>query len=94
MYKSHESKGKFLYVDFTSIGSGLKFMEGTNGFEVAGRDKKFYPADAKISGKRIRLYSNYVESPRHVRYGWKDWTIGTLFNKEGLPASSFSSINQ
>ena len=94
MYKSHESKGKFLYVDFTSIGSGLKFMEGTNGFEVAGTDNKFYPADAKISGKRIRLYSNYVENPRHVRYGWKDWTIGTLFNKEGLPASSFSSINQ
>lgn len=36
--------------------------------------------------------SKKVMSPAHVRYGWKNWFAGTLFNSEGLPASSFSSM--
>ena len=90
-YKSHQSKGRYLYVDFDSVGSGLDFIGGKNGFEIAGKDNKFYPATAKIINNRIRLYSKNVKRPINVRYGWKNWTVGTLFNKEGLPASSFSS---
>ena len=90
-YKSHQPKGRYLYVDFDSVGSGLDFIGGENGFEIAGEDKKFYPATAKIVSNRIRLYSKDVKRPINVRYGWKNWTVGTLFNKEGLPASSFSS---
>ena len=92
-YKSHQAKGRYLYVDFDSVGSGLDFIGGKNGFEIAGKDNKFYPATAKIINNRIRLYSKNVKRPINVRYGWKNWTVGTLFNKEGLPASSFSSIN-
>jgi len=91
-YKSHQAKGRYLYVDFDSVGSGLDFMGGENGFEIAGKDNQFYPATAKIIDNRIRLYSRDVKRPTSVRYGWKNWTVGTLFNKEGLPASSFSSI--
>ena len=91
-YKSHQPKGRYLYVDFDSVGSGLDFIGGENGFEIAGEDKKFYPATAKIVSNRIRLYSKDVKRPINVRYGWKNWTVGTLFNKEGLPASSFSSF--
>ena len=90
-YKSHQAKGRYLYVDFDSVGSGLDFIGGENGFEIAGKDNKFYPATAKIINNRIRLYSKNVKRPINVRYGWKNWTVGTLFNKEGLPASSFSS---
>ena len=90
-YKSHQPKGRYLYVDFDSVGSGLDFIGGENGFEIAGEDKKFYPATAKIVSNKIRLYSEDVRRPTNVRYGWKNWTVGTLFNKEGLPASSFSS---
>jgi sialate O-acetylesterase len=42
---------------------------------------------------KIRVSSIEVTDPKHVRYGWKNWTVGTLFNKEGLPASSFNSID-
>ena len=90
-YKSHQAKGRYLYVDFDSVGSGLDFIGGKNGFEIAGKDNQFYPATAKIINNRIRLYSKNVKRPINVRYGWKNWTVGTLFNKQGLPASSFSS---
>ena len=92
-YKSHQANSRYLYVDFDSVGSGLDFIGGENGFEIAGKDNNFYPATAKIINNRIRLYSKNVKRPINVRYGWKNWTVGTLFNKEGLPASSFSSIN-
>ena len=90
-YKSNQAKGRYLYVDFDSVGSGLDFIGDENGFEIAGKDNVFYPAAAKIVNNRIRLYSEDVKRPVNVRYGWKNWTVGTLFNKEGLPASSFSS---
>ena len=93
MYKNHYVDGKFIYVDFNSKGSGLKFINGKNGFEISGKDNKFYPAIAEIVDNKIRIYSNQVKTPENVRYGWKNWTIGTLFNMEGLPASSFNSIN-
>ena len=93
LYKNHEVKGNFLYVDFDSKGYGLKFINGKNGFEIAGTDNEFYPATAEIVDNKIRVYSENVRKPKNVRYGWKNWTVGTLFNKEGLPASSFSSIN-
>ena len=92
-YKSHQPKGRYLYVNFDSVGSGLDFVGGKNGFEIAGKDNQFYPAIAKIINNRIRLFSKDVKKPINVRYGWKNWTVGTLFNKEKLPASSFSSIN-
>ena len=90
-YKGHQPKGRYLYVNFDSVGSGLDFVGGENGFEIAGKDHVFYPATPKIINNRIRLYSKDVKRPINVRYGWKNWTVGTLFNKEGLPASSFSS---
>ena len=93
IYKNHTISGKFLYVDFNSKGSGLKFINGKNGFEISGEDNKFYEAIAEIVDNKIRIYSNQVKNPKNIRYGWKNWTVGSLFNKEGLPASSFNSIN-
>ena len=41
-YKSHQAKGRYLYVDFDSVGSGLDFIGGENGFEIAGNNNVFY----------------------------------------------------
>jgi sialate O-acetylesterase len=35
--------------------------------------------------------SSKVKQPVHLRFGWTDTATPNLFNKEGLPASSFSS---
>lgn len=58
-------------------------------FEIAGEDQRFYPAAAKISKNKITLQSDKVASPVAVRYAYKEWVVGELYNNDGLPASSF-----
>ena len=93
VYKSHQTNGNYLTVDFSSKGSGLDFKGDNHDFEIAGEDNEFYDAHAKIINNKLRLHSKNVKKPIHVRYGWKNWTVGTLVNKEGLPASSFTTID-
>ena len=92
LYKNHVSKGSRIEVYFDHIANGLVSNGKLTGFEVAGKDRVFHPALAKISKNKIVVSSNKVIKPVHVRYGWKNWFVGTLFNSEGLPASSFSSL--
>jgi sialate O-acetylesterase len=58
-------------------------------FEIAGEDKKFYPAKVKITGTGITVVSDSVKAPVAVRYAYKDWVVGDLYNTEGLPAAPF-----
>jgi len=60
-------------------------------FEVAGANKRFFPAQAFITNTGITLFSPSVNEPVAVRYAFRDFIIGDLFNTEGLPASSFRS---
>lgn len=62
-------------------------------FEIAGEDKVFHAASAKITGTGVRVWSDEVKNPVAVRYAFKDWFTGELFNTEGLPASSFRTDN-
>ena len=47
----------------------------------------------EIIDNKVRVSSSMIKYPKHLRYGWKNWTVGTLFNKEGLPVSSFNFID-
>ncbi len=58
-------------------------------FEVAGPDRTFYPAVAKIDGETVVLKSKQVKHPVAVRFGWSNTANPNLVNKAGLPASSF-----
>ena len=49
------------------------------------------PASAKILGDKIEVFAADVLEPKYVRYAWRDNIVGTLFNTEGLPASSFTT---
>ena len=51
-----------------------------------------FAAIPKIINNKVRVFSNKVINPKHIRYGWKNWVMGSLFNKENLPASSFNSL--
>ncbi len=92
LYKSHVRKGSRIEVSFDYVADGLVSDGPLTGFEIAGNDGVFYPAKALITDDKIIVFSKKVMSPAHVRYGWKNWFVGTLFNSEGLPASSFSSM--
>jgi sialate O-acetylesterase len=90
LYKSFKTKGNKIIVSFSHVGSGLYAKNGgLKLFEVAGGDGVFVPALATIKGDKVELYSPAVKKPLHARYAWKNYMVPDLFNKEGLPASSF-----
>ena len=64
------------------------------GFEVAGTDRNFVPAQARIDGNSVVVSSAAVTEPVYVRYGWANSPQCNLFNGEGLPASPFTSVEE
>jgi sialate O-acetylesterase len=90
LYESHKVEGTMVRVRFTHAG-GLKAMNGgaVEGFAVAGADKKFVWAKAKIEGDSVVVWSDSVASPVAVRYAWADNPAANLYNGTGLPASPF-----
>lgn len=80
-----------LQVEFDGA-AGLTARGGAPaGFEVAGADQVFAPAEATIHGDTISVHSSTVSSPMYVRYAWKNFPDANLYNKQGLPASPFTS---
>ena len=72
---------------------GLMAKDGpVTGFEVAGADKHFVAATARIEGTTVVASSPQAPRPLYVRYGWANSPQCNLFNGSGLPASPFTSI--
>ncbi len=72
--------------------NGLTAKDGTLvGFEIAGADGKYSPADAKIEGTSVVVSSSAVPLPVSVRYAWAANPTCNLYNGEGLPASPFQA---
>jgi sialate O-acetylesterase len=89
-YKSLAIKGDKAILSFDNVGSGLASKDGElKGFAIAGADQKFVWAKAEIDGNKIIVQSPDVPSPVAVRYGWADFPVVNLWNKDGLPASPF-----
>lgn len=103
LYKSVKADGKTIRVNFDNVGGGLMVgkKEGLKPteevkdgklarFAIAGEDKQWKWADAKIEGDAVVLSSPEVEKPVAVRYAYSMNPEGAnLYNKEGLPASPF-----
>lgn len=88
-YKSFAKKGNAITVEF-DFKDGLKANGATlKGFAIAGDDKVFYWADAKIEGGKVVVSSAKVANPVAVRYNWADNPDGNLTNASGLPAVPF-----
>jgi sialate O-acetylesterase len=92
LFRAAVRQGDSLRVLFDHADSGLVARaDALKGFEIAGEDKKFEPADAKIEGAAVILTSAKVSAPHYVRYGWAGNPDCTLYNKAGLPAATFRS---
>nr|AOE07482.1 putative acetylesterase [uncultured bacterium] len=91
LYSNHEVKNDYIEVSFDKIGSGLISKQPLIGFEISGQDDIFYDAVVEIINDKLKVYSLEVKKPKDVRYGWKNYFEATLFNAEGLPASSFTT---
>jgi len=92
IFKSMKIERNRVVLSFTNVGSGLivRGNEELKEFAIAGNDKKFVWAKAKIIRDKIIVWNNEVLSPVAVRYAWADNPdSANLYNKEGLPASPF-----
>lgn len=90
LFKSAAKDKDGIRVDFDHVAGGLVLKESAESpFELAGGDGKFVPATARIDGKSLIVQAPSVPDPVSVRYAWADAPTATLFNTEGLPASSF-----
>jgi sialate O-acetylesterase len=91
VFDSMSVDGHRAILTFKELGKGLddRYGNALQGFTIAGSDKKFYNALAEIQGDRVVVWSNKVEKPVAVRYGWCNFPVINLYNKDGLPASPF-----
>ncbi|HTN73837.1 MAG TPA: sialate O-acetylesterase, partial [Pirellulaceae bacterium] len=91
-FASASFSGSQAVVKFKNVGAGLQAKDGELlGFTLAGEDKKFYHATAKIEGDTVVVTSDKVAAPKAVRFGWANFPVINLWNKDGLPASPFRS---
>lgn len=96
LYSSMKVTGDKIKISFKNVCSGLVMKESDElkGWAIAGEDRKFVWADAKIEGNEVVVWSSKVPHPVSVRYAWSDNPLGAnLYNKEGLPASPFRTDN-
>lgn len=93
-YDSHVEMDGGLEVKFLNAEIGLYTATNLTDFEIAGENRVFYKANASIkNGKQVFVKSEKVPKPVAVRYAWRNWVQGTLYDTNGLPASSFRSDN-
>lgn len=103
VYESMKVKNNKVYVNFKFAKNGVtSYGKPLSGFEIAGEDKIFYSAVASIdphwsagweNRSVLTLSNKNVPNPLYIRYGWKNYIEGALYNVEGLPASSFRSYD-
>lgn len=94
IYKSMKIEDDKIRINFDYIGSGLLCKgDELTCFTIAGNDEVFHPADAVIDGNTVLVSSDEVKNPVAVRFAFKNADEPNLFNKEGLPASTFRTDN-
>jgi len=105
LYKSMKVEGDKIRITFDHVGGGLVTAkkeglkpteEVTDAkltqFAIQADDDKWHWASAKIDGKTVVVSADGVTKPKHVRFGYQSNPVGiNLYNKEGLPASPFTT---
>jgi sialate O-acetylesterase len=92
LYREMKTEGNRIRVYFDHAEQGLVVRgKALIHFEVAGPDGKFVPATAKIDGPTVVVQAKTVKNPVALRFAWNNAAVPNLFNKAGLPASSFRS---
>ncbi len=90
IYKEMKREGEKIILSFDHVGGGLVAEGGKlRGFAVAGEDRNFVWAEARIEGDKVVVSSPEVKQPVAVRYGWASNPDCNLYNKAGLSASPF-----
>lgn len=97
LYQSFTIDSDKVIISFSNTGSGLTLKNGSElqYFAIAGKDKKYVWAHARINGNKVVVWSDKIPNPLYVRYAWADNPeTANLYNLEGLPASPFTTDNE
>ena len=90
VYDRMKVEGNHVTLQFKRRGGGLVARgRSISGFEIAGDDRKFVPAEAQIQGGNVVVSSPKVAKPAAVRYAWRDFPECSFYNKAALPAPPF-----
>ena len=90
IYKRMAVEKNRIRIWFENVPTGLMSRgKDLTEFQIAGEDRKFVPARARIDGNTVVVSSKQVKNPVAVRFGWPNQSIPNLFGKEGLPVSCF-----
>lgn len=94
VYKSCVCHKDYIELSFDYAGNGfvIKDSDEIIGFEIAGQNKEFVKADAKISSSKILVSSDKIKCPQYVRYLWTNYGEVNLFGKNGIPVAPFRNI--
>jgi sialate O-acetylesterase len=94
LYGSMKVEKSKIRISFLNVPNGL-VMNGDElkCFEIAGADKVFVPAAAKIDGNTVIVSAKGIKTPEAVRFSFSNDAIGNLFSREGLPVAPFRTDN-
>jgi sialate O-acetylesterase len=96
IYQSYRVEGNKIILKFNHTGNGMMVHGGGDlyYFSIAGADKKYIWANARIEGDQVIVWNDTLVNPVSVRYAWANNPEGAnLYNNKGLPASPFETKN-
>ncbi len=91
-YRSMQIQDGKVELVFEIQGGGLRTVDEkrVKGFAIAGEDRQWHWAEAKITGRnQVEVWSEAVAQPVAVRYAWADNPVCNLYSAEGLPVTPF-----
>jgi sialate O-acetylesterase len=97
VYQSYTTEGNKIILQFNHTGTGMVVNGGGDlyYFSIAGADRKYVWANARIEGDKVVVWNDKLTNPVSVRYAWANNPEGAnLYNKKGLPASPFETENK
>ena len=80
LYQSYRVQEGKVVIDFIYDKGLMSYKSSLAGFEFAGEDQIYVSAEAKIVNNQVIAWSDLVSDPKYVKYGWRDYFEGTLFN--------------
>lgn len=88
--KSINKENERFILEFENADGGLTPIgQRLDGFEIAGEDGKFIPANAIVRLNKVNVWNSSIKNPKYIRYAFKDYPVVSLFNNFGLPAAPF-----
>lgn len=88
-YESMEIVDNKALITFKYANTGFNRYDNIIGFEIAGEDGVFVPAQAKVKNSQVEVYNDDIVKPTAVRYCFRNFMIGNLANTRELPVVPF-----